>query len=155
MTSRREELGRRRQRLSRTRFDMDALAQQPVGPRVRIPVPVIQPFLQNIGDTPPDIRHLLLSFKTYLDCVEINQDAGNPLGDQEKKALLMSHLGNEGLRSFATTPDCAALQNPNQQMTYLQLREHIIAHFRRAPSTFKARFDFASRVQQEGSQSPD
>ncbi len=54
-------------------------AQQPVGPRVQIPVPVVQPFLLNIGDTPPDIRHWLLSFKTYLDCVEINQDAGNPL----------------------------------------------------------------------------
>ncbi|MCP3664965.1 MAG: hypothetical protein GY696_21125 [Gammaproteobacteria bacterium] len=108
---------------------MEAPAQQPVGPRVQIPIPVIHPFLQNIGDTPPDIRHWLLSFKTYLDCVEMDQDAGNFLRDREKKALLMSHLGNEGLRSFAVTPEYAALQDPNRQMTYLQLRDHIIAHF--------------------------
>ncbi len=64
----------------------DAPAQQPISPRLWIPVPVIHPFLLCIGDTPPDIRHWLLSFKTYLDYVEINKDAGNPLGYQEKKA---------------------------------------------------------------------
>ncbi|MCP3666024.1 MAG: hypothetical protein GY696_26595 [Gammaproteobacteria bacterium] len=108
---------------------MDAPAQQPVGTRVRIPVPDVQPFLQNIWDTPPDIRHWLLSFKTYLDCVEMDQDAGNFLGDREKKALLMSHLGNEGLQSFAITLEYAALQDPNRQMMYPQLRDHIIALF--------------------------
>ncbi len=53
----------------------DPPAQQPVAQEYRIviiiiPVLAVQPFLQYIGDTLPDIRHWLLSFKTYLDCVE-------------------------------------------------------------------------------------
>ena len=125
-------------------------AQQPGQPRVRIPVPAVQPYLQTLGDATPDIRHWFLTFESYLDIVDINQDPANPLQDREKKALLISHLGNEGLRSFGTTPEYRVFRDPQQQMTYLQLKDHVIAHFRRAPSTFKARFDFTSRHQQEG-----
>ena len=123
-----------------------AVAQQPAAPRTRIPVPNVQPYCQVVGEPSGDIRHWLLSFDAYLDCVDRNQDPNHPLQDLDKIALLISHLGQEGLRSFGATPEYLT----RNQGTYQALKDHIIQHFRRAPSQFKARFDFFSRRQEPG-----
>ncbi len=123
-----------------------AAAQQPAAPRSRIPVPHVNPFCQAIGETSGDIRHWLLTFDAYLDCVNRNQVQNARLQDLDKIALLISHLGQEGLRSFGGTPEYAA----RNAGTYDALKQHVITHFRRAPSRFKARHDFYTRRQEPG-----
>ncbi len=67
-----------------------------------------------------------------------------------KNALLLSHLGQEGLRSSGGTPEYAACRNPNVPVTYDQLWGQTMEHFRRTHSILKTRFDFASRWQEPG-----
>ena len=131
-------------------FQGPAAAQQPAAPRIRIPIPTVPPFLPVPGEAHGDVRDWLRTFDSYLRCVERNQDPQNPLHDDDKNALLISHLGQEGLKSFGGTPVYDLYMTPGQQTTFADLRQAVSTHFRRTPSVFKARYDFYSRKQDSG-----
>ncbi len=80
------------------------VAQQPAAPKNRIPVPAFPAFYENIGDQHGDFWKWLTRFNAYLNCIEYNEDPGQPLGDRGRVTLLLSHLGNKGLSSFSATP---------------------------------------------------